>query len=78
MAGMEPPLAEIGRLLVGLGIALALLGLVFLVTARVPWIGRLPGDIVWRRGGFTFYFPLATSLLVSVVLSLLLWLLTRR
>ncbi len=78
MGGMEPPLAEIGRLLLGLGIVLAILGLVFLVTARVPWIGRLPGDIVWRRGNFTFYFPLATSILVSLLLSLVLWLLSRR
>ena len=78
MAGMDPPLAEIGRLLLGLGVVLALLGLVFLVTARVPWLGRLPGDIVWRRGNFTFYFPLATSILVSLLLSLVLWLLSRR
>ncbi len=78
MGGMDPPLAEIGRLLLGLGVVLALLGLVFLVTAKVPWIGRLPGDIVWRRGNFTFYFPLATSILVSLLLSLVLWLLSRR
>ncbi len=78
MGGIEPPLAEIGRLLVGLGIALAVLGLVFLVTAKVPWIGRLPGDIAWRRGDFTFYFPLTTSILLSLLLSLVLWLITRR
>jgi len=44
----------------------------------VPWFGRLPGDIYIERGSWRFYFPLGTSLVVSVVLSLLLWLFARR
>jgi hypothetical protein len=44
----------------------------------VPWLGRLPGDIHYHRGNFTFYFPLATSLLLSVVLTLILYFLGRR
>ena len=48
------------------------------LVGRVPWIGRLPGDIHIQRGNFIFYFPLATSLLLSVVLTLLLYVVGRR
>jgi hypothetical protein len=57
-----------GRLLVGIGLFIA--GIGALVMLGVP-IGRLPGDIVIRRGNSTFYFPLVTSILVSVILTLL-------
>ncbi len=57
-----------GRLLVGVGLLIAGIGV--LVMLGLP-IGRLPGDIVLRRGSGTFYFPLATSILVSVILTLL-------
>jgi hypothetical protein len=70
-------LGELGKLLVVAGIVLVVLGAVFLLAGRLPWIGRLPGDIVVRREGFTFYFPLTTSILVSVVLTLLFWLFRR-
>ena len=63
-----------GRLLVLIGLVIAGLGLVMMLG--LP-IGRLPGDVVFRRGNFTFYFPLATSILVSVVLTLLLMLFRR-
>ncbi|HTG11657.1 MAG TPA: DUF2905 domain-containing protein [Candidatus Eisenbacteria bacterium] len=57
------------------GVAMVLLGLVLLVaghfSGKVPWLGRLPGDIYIERGSWTFYFPLATCLIVSVVLTLL-------
>jgi Protein of unknown function (DUF2905) len=58
----------VGRLLVGIGLLIAGIGV--LVMLGLP-IGRLPGDIVIRRGSGTFYFPLATSILVSVILTLL-------
>jgi len=51
---------------------------VLLVAGRVPWLGRLPGDIYVRRGNWAFYFPLATSLVVSAVLTLVFWILNRR
>lgn len=63
-----------GRLLVAIGLLIALAGI--LVMLGVP-LGRLPGDISYRRGNTTFYFPLTTSILVSVVLSLLFMLLRR-
>lgn len=68
-----------GRTLVIAGIALAVLGLLVGYGARLPVrIGRLPGDFVWRGKNSIFYFPLATSILLSVLLSVILWLFGRR
>jgi len=67
----------LGKLLIASGIVLVLVGAVVLVAGRVPWLGRLPGDIMIRRDNFTVYIPLASSLLVSVVISLLVYLLRR-
>jgi len=64
-------LPDIGRALIVAGAVLIVLGLLLGVAGRVPWIGRLPGDIVIRRGNFTFYFPLATAILLSLILTLL-------
>ena len=69
---------DIGKMLVGFGLLIALAGVVLVLVGRVPWIGRLPGDIHIQRGTFIFYFPLATSLLLSVVLTLLLYVVGRR
>lgn len=69
---------DVGRMLVVFGLLIALVGVVLLLVGRVPWLGRLPGDIHFQRGNWTFYFPLATSLLLSVVLTLILWILGRR
>jgi hypothetical protein len=63
---------ELGRLLVVAGAFVVLIGLVFMLGARIPFLGRLPGDISFSRGNTHFYFPLATSLLLSVVLTVLL------
>ena len=62
----------LGRVLMILGAALFVVGLLSSLAPRVPWLGRLPGDIVYRRGNFTLYFPLATSILLSLLLTLLL------
>ena len=70
--------SDVGRLLVVFGVLLALAGVVLMLAGRVPWLGRLPGDVHVQRGNWTFYFPLATSLLLSVVLTLVLWLVRRR
>ncbi len=64
-----------GRLLIVLGVVIALVGL--LVTMGVP-IGRLPGDFTVRRGSFSFYFPLTTSILASVILTLIMMFVGRR
>jgi hypothetical protein len=66
---------DLGRLLVGLGIALLVIGLVVLSLSRTGLpLGRLPGDISYRGKGFAVFAPLGTSLLLSVLLSLLLYL----
>lgn len=64
-------------MLMVLGGILLLVGLLFTAGAKLPWLGRLPGDIYIQRDNFSFYFPLATCLLVSVLLSLVLFLFRR-
>jgi len=71
-------LDDLGKVLIGFGLLIVILGVVMLVAGRVPWLGRLPGDIYIRRGDWAFYFPLATSLVVSVLLTLIFWVLNRR
>ena len=65
------------QLLITLGIILLLLGLAWPLLSKLPF-GRLPGDIIIQRENFSFYFPLMTGLLISVVLSLILWWFTRK
>jgi len=69
---------NVGKILIAFGLLIALTGVVLVLVGRVPFIGRLPGDIHVQRGNWTFYFPLATSLLLSVVLTLVFYLLGRR
>jgi hypothetical protein len=71
-------LGEIGRLFLILGVILAVIGATLLMADKIPYIGRLPGDIIVRKKNFTFYFPLATGLLISLIASLVLMLLKRR
>ena len=69
---------DIGKTLVILGLLIALAGVILVFVGRVPWIGRLPGDIYVQRGHWSFYFPIATSIVLSLVLTLLFWLFGRR
>ena len=71
-------MAEFGKILVFFGVLIALLGvtLIFAGRTHLP-IGRLPGDIVYRGKHTTFYFPLATSIILSIVLSLVVYLVSR-
>ena len=71
-------MSEIGKFLIVSGVLIAVVGVALVVAGRVPWIGRLPGDIYVQRGHWTFYFPLATSILVSAALTLIFWLFGRR
>ena len=66
--------AGFGWMLLVLGLVLAGVGLVWILAPSLPWLGRLPGDIRIERENFRFYFPLVTCLLLSLVLSLILWL----
>jgi hypothetical protein len=66
---------DVGKLLLVFGLVLVALGVLLTLGPKLPGrLGRLPGDIVIRRENFTFYFPLVTCLLMSVMLSMILWL----
>jgi hypothetical protein len=65
-------MGELGRILIFFGIALIVLGALFLLGPRIPYLGRLPGDILIRREHTTLYIPLATCLVLSLVISILL------
>ena len=67
MSGFE----GIGKILIIIGIVIVVLGLLFAFGGRVPFLGKLPGDILIRKDGFTFYFPVVTFLLLSVILTLI-------
>jgi Protein of unknown function (DUF2905) len=74
---------SLGKVFIGVGLCVAFVGLLLLISDRVPgirsllgWFGKLPGDISIRRDNFTLSFPLATSLLLSVILSLVFYLIT--
>jgi uncharacterized protein YybS (DUF2232 family) len=75
--GVENPMTELGKILVIVGVILTLVGLLIWAGVGKDWIGRLPGDIHYTKGNFTFYFPLATAILVSILLTLLLWIFRR-
>ena len=73
-----PGLGSFGRLLVITGVVLVLVGLAFMLSGKIPWLGRLPGDILIKKKNITFYFPLGTSILLSIILSLILWFINRK
>ena len=69
-------MTDLGKILVGFGAVMLLLGGILLLagslSGKVPWLGRLPGDIYIQRGGWSIYIPLGTSLLISIILTLIL------
>ena len=65
--------APLGKILIITGAAIIVLGVAFLFVDKIPFLGKLPGDFLVRRRNFTFYFPLATSLLLSVLVTLALF-----
>ena len=70
-------MSDLARVLIIIGVLLVVVGLALLLLPKLPWLGRLPGDIVIKRENFTFYFPLGTCILISVILSLVFWLFRR-
>jgi len=69
--------AALAKLLIVLGIVMTLVGVGLLFADKIPFFGRLPGDIYVKRGNFTFYFPLATSIVISILLTLIFWIFRR-
>jgi uncharacterized membrane-anchored protein len=69
---------SLGRLLIYIGIILVMIGAFFILVAKVPWFGRLPGDLAIQKQGWTLYVPLTTMILVSIILTIILNFLFRK
>ena len=67
-------MSDFGRMLIVVGVILVIVGAGFLLAPKLPWLGRLPGDISYQRGNFSFYFPLGTCIVISIILTLIMWL----
>jgi uncharacterized protein HemY len=68
---------DLGKTLIVFGLVLVAVGIVLSFAPKIPWLGRLPGDIYILRGNFTFYFPLTTCILLSLIITLVLYLFRR-
>ena len=71
-------LSAFGKILIFIGIVMIVVGGLFLFGSKIPFIGRLPGDIAIQRKNFSFYFPITTGIIISIILSFLMWLFSRR
>lgn len=66
-------MVSLGKTLIFLGLILVVIGVILSLAPKIPWLGHLPGDISVERENFSFYFPLATCILISIILSLVLY-----
>jgi uncharacterized protein HemY len=66
-----------GKILIFSGFLLILIGLVFSFAGKIPYFGKLPGDIYIKRENFTFYFPITTCILISIIISIIFYLISR-
>jgi Protein of unknown function (DUF2905) len=69
-----PELQQLGKILIFAGIFILAVGILFIFGNKIPFLGRLPGDIIIRKKNFTFYFPIVTSILLSIIISLIFYL----
>jgi len=72
------PLQTMGKFLIFTGIIIIIFGLILIFAPKIPYLGRLPGDIIIQRKNFTFYFPLVTCIVLSLVLTIILNLIFRK
>ena len=70
-------MTEMGKWLIILGLVIMAAGIVLFFADKTGWLGRLPGDIYIKRENFTFYFPLATCIIISAIISFILWLIRK-
>lgn len=70
-------MAELGKTLIIIGSVAIVIGALLILSGKLPWLGRLPGDISIRRENFSFYFPLTTCIILSAVISFIFWLFRR-
>lgn len=66
-------MAGLGKALIVIGLLLVLIGAVFVLAGRLPWLGNLPGDISIQRERYSFYFPITTCIVISIIISLVLY-----
>jgi thiosulfate reductase cytochrome b subunit len=70
-------MGEMAKIIIVIGAMLVLIGLAMLFIQKAPFLGKLPGDIVIKKENFTFYFPLATGIVISIIVSLILYIISR-
>ena len=70
-------MSDLGKWIMVAGVILVIVGLAVMISPKLPWLGRLPGDLVWKKGPVTVYAPLATMLLISIVATVLLNIIAR-
>jgi uncharacterized protein HemY len=68
------PLFSLGKALIIIGVVIAGIGIILVLTPKVPWLGKLPGDILIKKDNFRFYFPVTTCIIISIILTLLFYL----
>ena len=71
------PMSALGKLLIITGLVIAGIGLLLVLAPKVPWLGRLPGDVMVKKEHFRFYFPVTTCIIISIILTLLFYLLRK-
>lgn len=71
-------LSTFGKILIGMGILMIIIGGLFVIGGKISFIGRLPGDIAIQKKNFSFYFPITTCIIISLIFSLIMWLLRKR
>ncbi len=69
---------NIGKVLIITGLVIIAIGALIMLSGKISWFGKLPGDILIQKKNYTFYFPVATSIVLSILLTLILWLFFRR
>jgi hypothetical protein len=75
---MMPDFTGMGRILIIIGLVVAGVGLFMVLAGKIPFLGKLPGDFLFRGKNFSFYFPLTTCILISAILTLILWFINRK
>ena len=69
---------DIGKIIIFIGLLLVVIGFIFMLGSKLPFIGKLPGDIAVERRNYSFYFPVTTCIIISIILSFILWLFNKR
>ncbi|HAM39207.1 MAG: hypothetical protein A2474_05105 [Elusimicrobia bacterium RIFOXYC2_FULL_34_12] len=68
----------LGKILIIIGVILIIIGIAIVFNFRIPYIGKLPGDIYIKKDNFSFFFPLTSSIIISIIISFVLWLITKK